>query len=143
MPDQDQPASQPPPEPRLRVKQAADSVQRLADELHETVAELAGQLVPFPYFLGSTEVRAIEAEPGGAQRADRGCIVVCPDGEMYEFSIKVQAPGGGFDMGLSRDDSVKRVELPPEDYIPYACHAIKELAALLEEQQQRAKKYSF
>ncbi len=129
--------------PQAQVRRAQESVQRLAAELHEIVVAMAQELAPFPYFLGSTEVRAIEAEPGGAQKADRGCIVVCPDGEMYEFSLKVQAPGAGFDMGLTRDDSVKRVEMPPEDYIPYAHHAVRELAALLDEQRQRGKKYSF
>lgn len=125
------------------VRRAREGISRLADELHEIIVAMASQLVPFPYFLGSTEVRAIEAEPGGVQRAERGCIVVCEDGEMYEFTMKVQPPGVGFDMGLMRDDSVKRVELAPEDYIPYAYHAIKELGVLLEEQRQRAKKYSF
>ncbi|MBI3743526.1 MAG: hypothetical protein HY261_04485 [Chloroflexi bacterium] len=124
------------------VKRTADGVQRLADQLHETLVALAANLVPFPYFLGSTEVRAIEAEPGGVERADRGCIVVCDDGEMYEFIMKVQQ-GDLFDGGMGRDDSVKKVEMRPEDYIPYAYHAIKEIGALIDEQKTRAKKYSW
>jgi len=124
------------------VKRASDGVQRLADQLHETLVALAANLVPFPYFLGSTEVRAIEAEPGGVERADRGCIVVCEDGEMYEFVMKVQQ-SDLFDGGMGRDDSVKKVEMPPEEYIPYAYHAIKEIGALIEEQKTRAKKYSW
>ena len=34
-------------------------------------------------------------------------------------------------------------DLPPEDYISYAYHAIKEIGALIEEQKTRAKKYSW
>lgn len=125
-----------------RVQRASEGVKKLAGDLHAMMVEMASELAPFPYFLGSTEVRAVEAEPGGVQKADRGCIVVCPDGEMYEFVMKIQAPGG-FDLGMVRDDSVKPVELLPEDYIPYAYHAIKELAVLIDEQRQRAKKYSY
>ncbi|MEE9284680.1 MAG: hypothetical protein V3V35_03010 [Dehalococcoidia bacterium] len=128
---------------QAHVKRAADGVQKLASDLHDIIVAMATQLAPFPYFLGSTEVRAIEAEPGGVQKADRGCVVVCPDGEMYEFSMKIQAPGPGFDLSMSRDDAVKRLELAPEDYIPYAHNAVKELAVLLDEQKTRAKKYSF
>ena len=129
--------------PQAHVKRTADAVQKLAGDLHDTVVTMAAQLVPFPYFLGSTEVRAVEAEPGGVQKADRGCVVVCPDGEMYEFSMKLQAPVEGFDISMSRDDTVKLLELQPEDYIPYAFNAVKEMALLLDEQQSRAKKYSF
>jgi len=128
--------------PHERLRQAQALVQRTAEQLHELVAEMASALVPFPYFMGSIQVQAVEAEPGGVQRADRGCIVVCPDGELYEFTMKVQAQGP-FDAGLDRDDSVKPVELPPEEYVVYALNAIKELGALLEEQRARARKYSF
>lgn len=129
-------------DPESRLKEADEAVQRAADKLHDSLVELAAKLDPFPYFLGSIEVRAIEAEPGGANKADRGCIVVCQDGEMYEFSMKIQAPND-FDFGMERDDSVKPVQLPPEDYVAYAYHAIREIAGLLAEQQARAKKYSF
>ncbi len=56
--------------------------------------------------------------------------------------MKIQAPND-FDFGMERDDSVKPVQLPPEDYVAYAYHAIREIAGLLAEQQARAKKYSF
>ena len=125
-----------------RLRQSRETVQRAADQLHETLVELATKLEPFPYFLGSIEVRAIEAEPGGANKADRGCIVVCQDGEMYEFCMKIEAPND-FDLGMDRDDSVKPVELSPEDYVAYAYHAVQEIAGLIAEQQARAKKYSF
>ena len=129
-------------DPQARLKEAEEAVQQTADRLHEVLVEMAARLDPFPYFLGSIEVRAIEAEPGGANKADRGCIVVCQDGEMYEFSMKIQAPND-FDFGMERDDSVKPVQLPPEDYVAYAYHAIQEIGGLLAEQQARAKKYSF
>ncbi len=125
------------------IKRATDTLQKTADTLHEMLVEMATQLDPFPYFLGSLEVRAVEAEPGANERADRGCIVVCEDGELYEFTIKMQSPGEGMDMSMSRDDSVKRIELAPQDYLSYAYNAIKEIGGLIEEQRARGKKYRF
>lgn len=126
-----------------QLRQANALVQKTAEQLHEIVVQMASSLVPFPYFLGSTEVQAVEADPGGVQRADRGCIVICADGEMYEFTMRVQSPGPGLDFTMDREDSVKPISLPPEEYTVYACNAIKEMAKLLEEQRARAKKYSF
>ena len=127
---------------KAKMNQAEDAVKQTADRLRQILVEMAAQLEPFPYFLGSIEVRAIEAEPGGANKADRGCIVVCQDGELYEFSMKIEAPDD-FDFGMERDDSVKPVHLPPEDYVAYAYNAIKEMGGLIEEQRARGKKYSF
>jgi len=127
----------------LAEAEAAEAIGRAAGELRDILVAMAGRLEPFPYFLGSIEVQAVEAEPGGASRADRGCIVVCGDGELYEFTMNVNLPGAGPELGLDRDDTVKRVELPPEDYLPYAYNAIKELGALIGEQEARAKKYTF
>ncbi len=129
--------------PQHRLKKARSLVDSTAAQLHEMVAEMASQLVPFPYFLGSTEVQAIEAEPGGVQNAERGCVVVCADGEMYEFSMKMQAPGPGMEFGMEREDSVKPVDLPPAEYIVYALNALKEMAGLIEDSAARRKKYSF
>jgi len=128
---------------RAAVKKADALIQKTADALHEQLAEMASRLDPFPYFLGSLEVRAVEAEPGASERSDRGCIVVCQDGELYEFTMKMQSETSFSDLSMSRDDSVKRIELPPRDYIPFAYNAIKELGKLIEEQSARGKKYRF
>ena len=124
------------------MQQATTLIQKTAEELRQQLVEMAAQLDPFPYFLGSTEVRAIEAEPGGVQKADRGCVVLCQDGELYEFTMTMTG-GSDMDFGIGRDDSVKRIEMPHEDYIPYAYNGLKELAQLLEEQRARASKYRF
>ncbi len=130
-------------EPGAAAAKADKLVAKTAQEMKELLQYLAAQLFPFPYFLGSTEVRAIEAEPGGVKRADRGCVVVCADGELYEFTMKMAGPGTGIDFGMDRTDEVKPVELPPEDYIAYAYHGIKELSKLLEEMKARGQKYSW
>ena len=50
--------------------------------------------------------------------------------------MKIEAPDD-FDFGMERDDSVKPVHLPPEDYVAYAYNAIKEMGGLIEEQRAR------
>ncbi len=59
-------------DPEARLKEAEEAVQRAADKLHDSLVELAAKLDPFPYFLGSIEVRAIEAEPGGSEQGPTG-----------------------------------------------------------------------
>jgi len=135
-------AGKPSLNPQEHLQRSGKLVQETADQLHEILVQMSSALQPFPYFMGSLEVQAVEAEPGGANKADRGCIVVCTDGEMYDFTMKLQA-GGGLDQAMDRDDSVERIDLPHEDYISYAFNAIKDLAALIEEKQGRAKKYSY
>ena len=115
--------------------QGGDGLERAAAELRERLIALAQQVAPFPYFLNSDEVQAVEAEPGEISRADRGCIVVCPDGELYEFNIKLEDPGMTGYVSVVRWDSVKPVEMMPEEYIAYAANAVRALERVVAEQQ--------
>ncbi|MSQ25237.1 MAG: hypothetical protein EXR49_03025 [Dehalococcoidia bacterium] len=114
--------------------QAGDGLERAVAELRQRLAALAQEIDPFPYFLNSDEVQAVEAEPGEGSGADRGCIVVCPDGEMYEFNIKLEDPGMTGYVSVVRWDSVKPVELTPEEYIAYATNALRTLERVAAEQ---------
>ena len=114
--------------PADHVQQAEETLGKAAANLHNILVELAAEVDPFPFFLGSNQIQAVEAEPGGTQAAERGCIVVCPDGELYEFTMKIQ-PAGFFE--FDREDSVQQAEMAPEEYIPYAYHAIQELSRLI------------
>ena len=58
-------------------------------------------------------------------------VVVCPDGGLYELRLGL-IPGP---TGLAEADQVEEyrpLDLPPEQYIPYACAAIVALAERLE-----------
>ena len=114
--------------------QEGDGLQRAVVELRERLASLAQQIDPFPYFLNSDEVQAVEAEPGEGWHADRGCIVVCPDGELYEFTVKLEDPGMTGYVSVVRWDSVKPVELPAQEYIAYATNALRALERVAAEQ---------
>ena len=74
----------------LQTKAAADEiVERAAEQLGELLRLAATRLRPFPPFPGAFFTNAIEAEPDGAADVDRGCVVVCEDGELYELQMGV------------------------------------------------------
>ena len=118
-------------EPR-GAKAVADTVlENAASELRNILKVLAGKLHPFPPFMNMVSIQAVEVEPSGVQSSDRGCVVVCPDGELYELSLRlIQGPPS-----ISDVDQVEEFEplnLQPEEYIPYACAAIVALARRFE-----------
>jgi hypothetical protein len=57
--------------------------------------------------------------------------VVCPDGELYELTVNFGPPRVGFVVGIEREEKVKKLDLPPLEYIPYAYNALAELTRLL------------
>ena len=121
-------------DPLTRKAKADILLERTASELREMLREAARELDPFPFFLGSFSVRAIEAEPGAAAKADRGCVVVCPDGEFYEYTYTV-AVGGAFPEP-SLEEETKELDLPHQDYIPYAYNALCEITKRLVERKE-------
>ena len=114
------------------LKALADaSLERTASQLRDVLKELAGRLQPFPAFMNMATIQAVEVGPEGLQAPDRGCVVVCPDGELYRLSLLL-IPGP---LGLSDVDQVEEfeaLELPTEEYVPYAYAAIVELARRLD-----------
>jgi len=110
-------------------------LERTASELRDMLREAAGALDPFPFFMGSIAVRAIETEPGAAAKTDRGCVVVCSDGELYEYTYTV-AMGGPF-FEPSREEKLTELDLPCQDYIPYVYNALCEITRQILERQGR------
>jgi hypothetical protein len=125
----------------LAVKAAADlAVERAAGQLRRLLHEAVARLRPFPPFPGAFFTNAIEAEPEGATTIDRGCVVVCEDGELYELEIGVDlesAAIGGFEDPVSlRKEELKKLDLHPRDYIVYAYNAITAVTERLLEQSE-------
>ena len=117
---------------------ANTALEQTAARLRETLNALALRLRPFPAFLNMMSVQAIELEPlpgsvaGSLARggADRGCVVVTPEGLICQFDLRV-IPGIA---GLNETDHVEEfqeLELPDEEYICYAAMAIRLLAGEL------------
>lgn len=118
----------------LARKAAADMlVDRTAGELRQALKAAARELRPFPYFPEST-TEAIEAEPGGAAKADVGCVVVCPDGELYELTMAIDF---STETGtVDKREDLRDVRLAPQDYIPYAYNALVTMTRLLAERAE-------
>ncbi|MEK7874494.1 MAG: hypothetical protein AAB502_11640, partial [Chloroflexota bacterium] len=106
---------------------------KAAEELRRLLREAVAELEPFPYFLGSFDIKALEAEPPSGAGPDRGCVVVCPDGELYEYQISVVDAGSGGG-GLDRLEKLEKLELPLKEYIAYALAAME---AVAREQQKK------
>ena len=104
------------------AKQTADP-RKAADEIRRLLHEAAAGLDPFPYFLGSFDVKAVEAEPPPGSGPDRGCVVVCPDGELYEYQVGIM-DGGSMGGGMDRTEKLERLDLPPGEYVAYALAAL-------------------
>ena len=114
---------------------AADAVlERVSTGLGALLQELAAALDPFPLFLGMNSIQAVEVEPAGLTGGDQGCVVVCPDGELYELVLRM-VPGPIDVGGVDQVDELKKLDLSPGDYAVYASAAVQKLAGMLEEQR--------
>jgi hypothetical protein len=123
-----------------RKVQADVIVERAAAQLRKVLQDLAAQLDPFPPFPGAFFTYAIEVEPEAAARTDRGCVVVAPDGELYELEMGIDLegldPSGYADPVALRKEELKKVEFHPRDYVVFAHSAITRLAELLLERME-------
>ena len=119
------------------VKRAvADAVlERASSELDKLLVELATALDPFPSFLGMSSVHAVEIEPAGVARPDRGCVVVCPDGRLYELVLRM-VPGPGDAGGVDQVEEMKELDLSRGDYVAYAYAGVDQLSRIVEEREQ-------
>ena len=119
-------------------------VERARGQLRDILPELMRRLDPFPEFIGSGML-ALKVEPGIAKNRDRGCVVVCPDGELYELWISTDFSSRmpkeflkaqpEFDPTSVFQVEIKTLDLTPLDYIVYAYNAICALTEILERRQ--------
>ncbi len=124
----------------MAAKHAADAiVERAAEELRRLLQDEVARLRPFPPFPGAFFTNAIEAEPNGATSADRGCVVVCEDGELYELRIGVDldelALTGADDPVSLRKEELHKLDLHPRDYIVYGYNALMAVVEKLLERE--------
>ena len=113
------------------MNRANASLDEAAARLKEMLKEAASRLEPFPTFYGSLTVRAIEAEPPQGQSSDLGCVVVCPDGELYELAVGFSPSPFGFSTNMEREEKLTKLDLPTLTYISYAHSALSEVSKLL------------
>lgn len=113
------------------MERADATLEEAAVRLKELLQEAASRLEPFPSFYGSLTVRAIEAEPPEGQSSELGCVVVCPDGELYELEVNFNPSPFGFSTNMEREEKLTKLDLPALTYISYAHSALYEVSKLL------------
>ena len=124
-------------EPLARKAQADLIVDRAAEQLRKIVKDLAEQLDPFPPFPGAFFSYGIEIDVPGAESPDLGCVVLAPDGELYELRMGQELPVIDLEMAdpvALRKEELKPLELLPRDYLLYAYAALIKVVELLLEQ---------
>ncbi len=132
------------PDDPLEYKAEADAaLDRLAQRLRRLLQEAAGQLDPFPPFPGSFFTLGIEIESPGVDSPERGCVVLAPDGELYELEMGQDMTALALDQTdpvALREERLKKLEdLHPRDYVVYAYSALTRVVELLLERQPEAK----
>ena len=111
-----------------KLREVTDAaLEEAAARLREVLAELASRLRPFPAFLKMTSLQAVELDPPLRPTADRGCVVVLPDGEICQLDLSVM-PGIQGIMDIDQVEEFRELELPSEEYIVYAVTAIRVLS---------------
>lgn len=123
----------------LEYKIEADAaLERAADRLRRLLQEASALLDPFPPFPGAFFSYGIEIDAPGVESADRGCVVLAPDGDLYELEMKQQVPDTAFEMAdpvALRDEELKPLDLHPRDYVIYAYNALAKVTELLLERR--------
>jgi hypothetical protein len=126
----------------LALKHEADAaLERSADRLRLLLKEAASQLDPFPPFPGAFFAYGIEIDAPGAESPERGCVVLAPDGELYELQMKQSVPEFEFEMAdpvAMRDEDLEPLDLHPRDYVIYAYNALTKVVELLLERETAA-----
>jgi hypothetical protein len=112
----------------LRKNQADNLLERTALQLQQLLQEACAALRPFPPFPNAMFTNAIECEAGAAASSERGCVVVCEDGELYELEMGIDHDSieltGSWDPVTARKETLKKLDLHPRDYIHYAYNGL-------------------
>jgi hypothetical protein len=125
----------------LGYKDEADAaLERAAGRLRAVLGEAAARLDPFPPFPGAFFSYGIEVDVPGAASPDLGCVVLAPDGELYELQMGQELPVIDLEMAdpvALRKEELKPLDLHPRDYVTYAYTALTKVVELLAEQASK------
>jgi len=110
-------------------------------QLKQLLEEACAELDPFPSFPNALFTTGIECEAGGAADPERGCVVVCEDGELYELEFGIDHDSiemtGSWDPVTARKETKKKLDLSPGDYLIYAYNGLMAVTELLLERQMQ------
>lgn len=122
----------------LDFKDEADAaLERAADRLRRLLQEAVARLDPFPPFPGAFFSYGIEVDAPGAESRDLGCVVLAPDGELYELRMGQDVPALELELAdpvALRQEELKPLDLHPRDYVIYGYNALLKVVELMLEQ---------
>ena len=120
-----------------RKTQADLVLERAALQMRQLLEEATALLRPFPPFPGAFFTSAIEVEAASAESPERGCIVLCEDGGLYELEMSIAFSEEVSDPVSARDEKLKKLEdLHPRDYIVLAYEALTRVTERLLERDE-------
>ena len=112
-----------------KFRSETDSVlEECAKKLELVSEKVANSLSVFPGFLNMETVQAIEIEPF-KDGPDRGCVVICPDGHLYEFVLEILS-GPDSVGGYQHSDNLKELDLSNIEKIVYLERGIQLMLCL-------------
>ena len=112
-----------------KFRSETDSVlEECARNLELVSEKVANFLSVFPGFLNMETVQAIEIEPF-IDGPDRGCVVICPDGHLYEFVLEILS-GPESVGGYQHSDNLKELDLSNIEKIVYLERGIELMLCL-------------
>ena len=128
------------PDDPLEYKSEADAaLDRLAQQLRRLLQQAATGLDPFPPFPGAFFTHGIEVEAPGVDSPERGCVVLAPDGELYELVMGQDITALALDqtdpVALREERLNKLEDLHPREYVVYAYTALTRVVELLLERR--------
>ena len=119
----------------MEYKSEADAtLERAAERLRGLLHEATSRLDPFPPFPGAFFSFGIEIEAPGVESPERGCVVLAPDGELYELRMGHDVPALEFEMAdpvALRQEELEPLDLHPQEYVIYAYNALRQVVELL------------
>ena len=110
----------------------AEELFRKAEELRERLREVARLVQPFPTFWGRNWLEAVEVElAGDVVDVGRGCVVVCPDGELYELVLRL-LPGAEVVSDPNLAEELAPLMTTDAEYVVWAEAALEALRPYVE-----------
>lgn len=113
------------------IAQADAILAEAADRLAGLLQAAATRLRPFPRFPGA-EFETLEVPVPPGARPDVGCVVLAPDGRLYEYEINLV----GDSFSPERIENLKPLDLTPAEFVVYAYAALIAVTRVLERRTQ-------
>jgi len=106
-----------------------EQIKKINKKLGLLLRDLCGVIEPFPGFMGMSSVQAVELELP-KQYIGFGCVVVCPDGMLYELTLK-SIPGAFEVGGFDQIEELTELSLKPIEFLQLASIAFSSLLDLI------------